>query len=171
MVAPEIRSGATDFGGSTGRLRRGGCVTEGVTLGRRGASATEYTLIAAVIGGIVLIVLGRFGGSVGTRYSASTEEVERVRPGKVVKGEELFPQTARMPDGEALPGGPRSSGSSSGENPGRVGVGGLGFDLSTVIWLGVAIIVASAAMMTKVFRAARRPEPETQAERKDGSRE
>lgn len=141
----------------------------GATFCQRGASATEYTLIAAVIGVAALAILGRFGGALGSRYSTATDEVERTRPGKVVKGGEPAPQTPKVPDGETLHAEPDALGSSSTTESRRIGVGGVKFDLSTVIWLGIAIVAAAVTMMTKVFKAAHRQEKKEHAEWKDGT--
>ncbi len=122
---------------------------------------TEYALIAIVVGITVLIALARFGRTLGGRYSSATQSVARVRPGERVTSDaaDASAQQPKVPEGEQQqlyrpPGQEDSAG------PRKIGVGAVQFDLSTVIWLGLAVLVAGTAMAVRIFKAAKKEEEE-----------
>ena len=132
---------------------------------RRGSdergSMTEYALIAIVIGITALFVLGRYGRTVGNRYSSATQHVEQVQPGQGITSDTSAPQEPALPEGERKTDPVRAYGQESG-GPQKVGVGGVQFDLSTVIWLGIAVLVVGTAMMVRIFKAAAKKEEDEQ---------
>jgi Flp pilus assembly pilin Flp len=129
----------------------------------------EYILIAVVIGACTLFVLFRFGGSIGGRWNEASNRVESTtstgsgsKDGETSAGQGTsaggggqgsHAAPAGQPEEEPTPGLPASKG--------KVRVGNLEFDFSTIIWLAVLIIVAAMLIIVQIFATARKkPKPQ-----------
>jgi|ERR1041385_9241384 Flp pilus assembly pilin Flp len=134
----------------------------------------EYVLIAVVVGATILFVLARFSGSIGGRWNEASKRVDsttstrRGSPdadtgaaqgtsagggGQGSSGQGPSAAPAGQPEEEPTPGLPASKG--------KVRVGNLEIDFSTIIWLAVLIIVAAVLIIVQIFAAARRkPKPQ-----------
>ena len=129
----------------------------------------EYVLIAVVIGAGILFVLSRFSGSVGGRWNEASKRVEsttstgggskdaETNAGQGTSagggGQGSHAAPAGQPEEEPTPGLPASKG--------KVRVGNLEFDFSTIIWLAVLIIVAAMLIIVQIFATARKkPKPQ-----------
>jgi hypothetical protein len=112
---------------------------------------TEYALIAVVIGIAAMFLAARYGGALGGRYQSAHRQVEEVQT-----GDELAAGSAgSSPNsgaGSQVEARPFLVTDAKGNT--RVDVGVAEFDLSTVIWLGIAVVVIGVVMTVQIFRAA-----------------
>ena len=128
-------------------------------LGERG-SMTEYALIAIVVGITALFVLGRFGRTLGNRYSSASQGVETARLGERVTSDAADTSLQQPKIGKGEQQLHQTSGREEGGGPRQIGVGAVQFDLSTVIWLALAILVVATLMAVRIFKAAKKEEEE-----------
>jgi hypothetical protein len=131
----------------------------------------EYVLIAIVVVLAALFLIYRFAGSVAGRWSSSDDQVKNAR----VSAE--APRTTTQTEGGQAEGGgtagrrvaggglPESIPNAGEPEPtplpsvatkdGKVRVGNFTLDLSTIIWLGLAVLVVTVLITVQLFRAAK----------------
>jgi hypothetical protein len=134
----------------------------------------EYVLIAIVVILAALFLVYRFSGSVAGRWSSSADHVNKAR----VSAE--APRTAAEAEGQGEAGGIAGRSAGGGGIPEnipnagepeptplesvaakdeKVRVGNFAFDFSTVIWLGLAVLVVAVVITVQMFRAAKKAKP------------
>ena len=122
--------------------------------GQRGAM-TEYALIAIVIGLGALFLASRYGGALGGRYEAAHRQVDATQTGEDTSAPGVsFGPTADQGASAQVEAKPFLTTDAKGNT--RVDVGVAEFDLTTVIWLGFAVVVLGIVMTVQIFRAAKK---------------
>jgi hypothetical protein len=135
----------------------------------------EYVLIAIVVALAALFVIYRFSGSVAGRWSSSDDQMRNARvsaeaPRTAAQAEsgqaEGGGMAGRRGEGGGLPEGIPNAGEpeptqlpSAATQDGKVRVGNFTFDFSTIIWLGLAVLVFTVIIMVQTFRAAKKAKP------------
>lgn len=115
---------------------------------------TEYALIAVVIGVTGMFLAARYGGALGGRYGSAHRQVEEVQTGESLAAHGASSGSSSEP-GAGGPAEARPFLITDDKGTTRVDVGVVQFDLSTVIWLGFAVIVLGVMMTVQIFRAAK----------------
>jgi len=132
----------------------------------------EYVLIAIVVVLAALFLIYRFSGSVAGRWSSSDDQV---RTAARVSADAPR-STATQAEGQTASGGSAGRRMESGGLPenvpvagepeptplpsvatkdGKVRVGNFTLDLSTIIWLGLAVLALAVMITMQLFRAAK----------------
>ena len=120
-----------------------------------GTAMLEYVLIAIVVGLSALFFVYRFSGSVAHRWESASLQVDKAKGvGDGAGVAQVEGRVAPAIEGVDVAGEPTPT-EASPPSDGRAHVGNFSFDFSTVLGLGLAVLVIAAIITVRMFSAAK----------------